>query len=90
LFSAIRTRSDCRAGNSAGREQFFSKFQQLEHLSLQGTTAGAMKIGQSVMCSAANLGFSKAAYYEAYSHQKQKVSSGDDVFLLHGMHRTGK
>lgn len=72
-----------------GGNNFFSKFQQLEHLSLQGTTAGAMKIGHSVMCSAANLGFRRATYFEAYNHQKQQVSSGDDVFLLHSIHRLG-
>jgi glycosyltransferase involved in cell wall biosynthesis len=72
-----------------GEENFFSKFQQLEHLSLQGATAGAIEIGQAVMCSAANLGFRKAAYFEAFNHHKQQVSSGDDVFLLHGLQREG-
>ncbi len=87
----VRARADLIAGPvlMEGDNGFFSKFQQLEHLSLQGSTAGAINTGNPVMCSSANLGFKKEAYLEADNTEPDRISSGDDVFLLHAMHRQG-
>jgi cellulose synthase/poly-beta-1,6-N-acetylglucosamine synthase-like glycosyltransferase len=87
----MRTRADLIAGPvlMEGNNGFFSKFQQLEHLSLQGSTAGAIKTGNPVMCSSANLGFRKEAYFGADNTELDSIPSGDDVFLLHAMHRQG-
>ena len=73
-----------------GDKGFFCKFQQLEMLSLTGSAAGAIKTGNPVMCSAANLGFRKSAYLEARNARYDRVTSGDDVFLLLSLHKTGK
>lgn len=72
-----------------GGKSFFSKFQMLEFLSLQGSTAGAIKDGNPVMCNSANLGFRKEAYVEVTGDINYKISSGDDVFLLHALHNLG-
>ncbi len=73
-----------------GDNGFFYKFQQLEMLSLTGSAAGAIKTGNPVMCSAANMGFRKSAYLEARKTIYNHTSSGDDVFLLLSMHKSGK
>jgi cellulose synthase/poly-beta-1,6-N-acetylglucosamine synthase-like glycosyltransferase len=85
------TRADLVAGPVLlqGGNGFFSKFQQLEFLSLVGASAGAINSGNPVMCNAANLGFSKKAYLEARNPYFDKFPSGDDVFLLLAMHKTG-
>jgi cellulose synthase/poly-beta-1,6-N-acetylglucosamine synthase-like glycosyltransferase len=73
-----------------GDETLFSIFQQLEHLSLQGSAAGAITTGNPVMCSSANLAFRKEAYKEVDDPSRHFISSGDDVFLLLAMHKTGR
>jgi cellulose synthase/poly-beta-1,6-N-acetylglucosamine synthase-like glycosyltransferase len=73
-----------------GNNSFFYKFQQLEILSLIGSAAGAIKSGNPVMCSAANMGFRKSAYLEARNARYDRLTSGDDVFLLLSLHKTGK
>ncbi len=73
-----------------GDESLLSKFQQLEHISLQGSAAGAIRTGNPVMCSSANLAFKKEAYLEADDPARDKISSGDDVFLLLTLHKKGR
>ncbi len=72
-----------------GNCSFFSKFQKLEFLSLLGSTAGSLAVGRTVMCNSANLGFRKEAYLEVSSDIYPEISSGDDVFLLMALQRTG-
>jgi cellulose synthase/poly-beta-1,6-N-acetylglucosamine synthase-like glycosyltransferase len=96
----IKTLVDCIDNTNAdlvtgpiilhGDNGFFYKFQQLEMLSLTGSAAGAIKTGNPVMCSAANMGFRKSVYLEARNTIYKKTSSGDDVFLLLSMHKSGK
>ena len=71
-----------------GGKGFFSLFQELEFLSLQATTAGSIAIGDPIMCSSANLGFKKDAYFEKNDPANEKIVSGDDVFLLFSIHRS--
>ena len=73
-----------------GEKGFFSKFQELEFLSLLGSAAGAIYIGKPVMCNGANLGFKKEAWLEVYDPASEKITSGDDVFLLLAISKSGK
>jgi poly-beta-1,6-N-acetyl-D-glucosamine synthase len=73
-----------------GDKTLLSIFQQLEHLGLQGSTAGAITTGNPVMCSSANLAFKKEAYMAVDDTSRHYISSGDDVFLLLAMHKTGR
>ncbi len=59
---------------------FFSAVQQLEMLSLMGSTAGSTGIGKPIMSNAANMGFVKQVFAE--TDLKTAVPTGDDVFLL--------
>ncbi len=68
---------------------FFDKFQRLEYFSLLGSSAGSLNTGHPVMCSSANLGFRREAYDLVSQQNKQKISSGDDVFMLLAMHKRG-
>lgn len=67
---------------------FFHGLQQLEFFSLQGVTAGSAASGNPVMCSGANLAFTKEAYIKHSDRMHWEISSGDDVFLLHSLKKT--
>lgn len=64
---------------------FFSRFQELEFLSLQGITAGSLLTGNATMCNGANLSFTRKAYYEHIGNLHFEIKSGDDIFLLHSL-----
>jgi poly-beta-1,6-N-acetyl-D-glucosamine synthase len=65
-------------------DQFFTKLQALEFMSLTGSTGGAANIGLPIMCNGANLAFRKEAWKECEpAAQGKELSSGDDIFLLH-------
>ena len=64
---------------------FFSGFQELEFLSLQGITAGSAAAGNPVMCNGANLAFPKEIYSEFAVNLHDELVSGDDVFFLHNL-----
>ena len=64
---------------------FFSGFQELEFLSLQGITAGSAAAGNPVMCNGANLAFPKEIYSVYAVNLHDELVSGDDVFLLHNL-----
>jgi glycosyltransferase involved in cell wall biosynthesis len=64
---------------------FFGKFRELEFLSLQGVTAGAILSGNSTMCNGANLAFKRDVYLINQETLHPELSSGDDVFLLHSI-----
>ncbi|AXG69652.1 beta-monoglucosyldiacylglycerol synthase [Kordia sp. SMS9] len=62
---------------------FFSYFQLLDFLSLQGTTIGSFGAGFPFMCNGANLAYQKAAFLEVQGFSgNDNIASGDDVFLL--------
>lgn len=63
---------------------FFSKMQSLEFATLSGITASFFGLSKAIMCSGANLGFTKSLFkkvggYESHAH----IPSGDDVFFMH-------
>jgi poly-beta-1,6-N-acetyl-D-glucosamine synthase len=62
---------------------FFFKFQELEFLSLQGSTAGAIAINRPIMCNGANLAFTKECLPIIQdTYRNTKSASGDDIFAL--------
>lgn len=64
-------------------------FQQLDLLSLQGTTIGSFGNQQAFMCNGANFAYTKDFFYELNGFEgNETIASGDDVFLLQkGMKR---
>ena len=67
---------------------FFDEIQQLENLSLQGSTAGSARVHHPVMSNGANLAFPKVIYQEIHHlYHEKKIHSGDDMFLLHELKR---
>ncbi|HEX2936798.1 MAG TPA: glycosyltransferase [Bacteroidales bacterium] len=61
----------------------FESLQQLEILSLLGSTAGAASIHHAIMCNGANLAFPRTIIKEILSgYTNEEVASGDDMFVL--------
>lgn len=63
----------------------WSKFQNLEFLSLMGVTAGAAGAGRPFICNGANIAFERALIKRMSDPFSVNITSGDDVFLLHAM-----
>ncbi|HKK43541.1 MAG TPA: glycosyltransferase, partial [Bacteroidales bacterium] len=64
---------------------FFSRFQELEFLALQGVTAGTAISGRATMCNGANMAFTRNVYYSNAGNLHPEIPSGDDIFLLHSL-----
>ncbi|WP_162126528.1 glycosyltransferase family 2 protein [Flavobacterium phycosphaerae] len=65
------------------KNNWFHHFQQLDLLSLQGTTIGSFGIGKPFMCNGANFAYTKKLFHELDGFNgNNKIASGDDVFLL--------
>jgi cellulose synthase/poly-beta-1,6-N-acetylglucosamine synthase-like glycosyltransferase len=69
---------------------YLSRIFSLEFKSLLASTAGAAGHGQPIMCNGANLAFKKSVVHELSDIYKHPSASGDDIFLLEAMKRTGK
>jgi len=67
-------------------KSFLQEFQNLDFLSLQGSTIGAFGINKAFMCNGANLCYRKEAFYavEGYSGN-ESIAGGDDIFLMEKM-----
>ena len=61
----------------------FNSFQSLEFLSLVGSGAGSIGIGNSIFCNGANMAYRKDVFLELNTYDDDAAASGDDVFLLH-------
>jgi cellulose synthase/poly-beta-1,6-N-acetylglucosamine synthase-like glycosyltransferase len=71
-----------------GNSIFISGFQEIEFFSLIASGAAFIGIGKPVMCNAANLAYRRSAYMASKPYADNlKISSGDDVFLLHAIKR---
>jgi cellulose synthase/poly-beta-1,6-N-acetylglucosamine synthase-like glycosyltransferase len=68
-----------------GNTTFFQKFQELEFASLLASTAGSTGIDHPLMCNGANIAFTPVAYKKSRNAISEIITSGDDVFLLHGL-----
>lgn len=63
-----------------------SKFQQLDFLSLQGSTMAGFGIGKPFLCNGANLCYYKKSFYEINGFKgNENIASGDDIFMLEKM-----
>lgn len=86
--------SDLVAGLvSTGRERtgFLARFERLDMLSLMGCAVGSFGLGRPMLCSGANLGYSRDVYLETRIFDPENtISSGDDMFLMIGARKLGK
>ncbi len=63
--------------------KFLQHFQNLDFLSLQGTTMGSFGVDRPFMCNGANLCYSKQVFNEVNGFEgNDHIASGDDVFLM--------
>ncbi|MFN8239171.1 MAG: glycosyltransferase [Bacteroidales bacterium] len=67
----------------------FQEMQQLEFLSLQGVTAATAIAGTPVMCNGSNLAFRRETYIENVTNLRFDLPTGDDIFLLQSVKRSG-
>jgi cellulose synthase/poly-beta-1,6-N-acetylglucosamine synthase-like glycosyltransferase len=64
-------------------KSFFSRFQILDMLSLQGATIGGFGIRKPFLCNGANFGYRKTEFYNLNGFEgNTDIASGDDMFLL--------
>jgi cellulose synthase/poly-beta-1,6-N-acetylglucosamine synthase-like glycosyltransferase len=71
------------------RRGFTSHFGSFEFAALQAITEAAVRAGHPVMCSAANMAIRKDIYLKHAGDLRGDIASGDDVFLLHAVKRSG-
>ncbi len=86
--------SDLVAGivsTGTGNGDFLEIFERLDILSLAGSGAGSFNLGRPMMCSGANLSYSKELYMETRIFDPEtSIASGDDMFLMIGARKLGK
>ena len=63
----------------------FLGLQTLEFISLIGSGAGAIGVGNAIFCNGANMAYRKADFLELNNFVNDDAVSGDDVFLLHSV-----
>ncbi|MDF1574480.1 MAG: glycosyltransferase [Bacteroidales bacterium] len=74
-----------------GNGGFLEAYESLDMLSLMGSAAGSFGLGRPMMCSGANLSYSKKLYEETRIFDpRQHESSGDDMFLMIGARKLGR
>ncbi len=67
---------------------FLYHFQQYDWMSLIGTGIASIGNQKPLLCSGANMAYSKEAFFEVKGFQgNDHIARGDDVFLLHKMRR---
>jgi cellulose synthase/poly-beta-1,6-N-acetylglucosamine synthase-like glycosyltransferase len=85
--------SDLVAGLVTTRKEsgnFLEIFDRLDILSLIGSSAGSFNLGRPMMCSGANLSYSRELYWETRPFDPEDtVASGDDMFLMIGARKLG-
>ena len=65
------------------KNNWFHQFQQMDLMSLQGTTIGSFGLKKPFMCNGANFAYTKKLFNELDGFNgNNKMASGDDVFLL--------
>ncbi len=71
------------------RKGLISVLSELEFYSLQAVTGGLALAGRPIMCNGANLGFRKSAVKNYLQSVNSDIASGDDMFLLHTIKKSG-
>jgi biofilm PGA synthesis N-glycosyltransferase PgaC len=70
---------------------FMESFERLDLLSMGGVAAASFILKKPMMCSGANLAYSKELYLETRSYDPSgAVASGDDMFLMIGARKLGR
>ena len=70
---------------------FSESLDRLELLSLAGSGAGSFRLGRPVLCSGANLLYTRELYLESRAFDPEFTErSGDDMFLMIGARKLGK
>ena len=65
------------------KNNFLNHFQNLDFLSLQGTTIGSFGVNNPFLCNGANLCYSKKVFFDVNGFEgNTNIASGDDVFLM--------
>jgi len=85
--------SDLVAGivTTSGKGSFLETFERLDMLALVGSGAGSFSLGRPMMCSGANLSYSRKLHKETRSFDPEStVASGDDMFLMIGARKLGR
>jgi len=86
--------SDLVAGivsTGKGTGGFLESFERLDVLSMAGSGAGSFSLGRPMMCSGANLSYSRELYLETRTFDPESsIASGDDMFLMIGARKLGK
>lgn len=86
--------SDLVAGLVTSRHKkgsFLEFFEQLDLLSLTGAGAGSFHYGLPLMCSGANLLYTRELYFRTRDFDPtHKTVSGDDMFLMIGARKLGR
>ena len=64
-------------------KSFLNHFQNLDFLSLQGSTIGSFGVNKPFMCNGANLCYNKQTFLDVNGFEgNNNIASGDDVFLM--------
>ncbi len=72
----------------AAKPSVFAQLQTVEFASLIGSGAATLRLGVPTMCNAANLAFAKQAFLEVGGYRDTATTAtGDDLFLMHKIHR---
>lgn len=67
---------------------FLQQFQTLDYLSLQASGAASLALNKPLLCSGANLAFTRRAFYEVNGYEDNlQQATGDDTFLMLKMHQ---
>jgi biofilm PGA synthesis N-glycosyltransferase PgaC len=75
----------------SARPKFLEVFERLDLLALAGVGAGSFGIGRPMMCSGANLSYSRELYLETRSYDPSETTeSGDDMFLMIGARKMSR
>lgn len=86
--------SDLVAGlvtTGQGTGEFLEHFERLDQLSLMGVAAASFHLGRAMMCSGANLAYSRDLYQNTRSFDPSgQLASGDDMFLMIGARKLDK
>lgn len=87
-YAATGAKMLCGGVTFAGERTLFERFQTVEFASLIGSGAATLQLGVPTMCNAANLAFEKQAFQQVGGYADESgAASGDDVFLLHKLHK---
>lgn len=88
FYARTRARMICGGVTFVPETSFFARLQTVEFASLIGSGAATLRLGVPTMCNAANLAFAKRAFLEVGGYQgTAATATGDDLFLMHKIHR---